>query len=136
MHELFGIPMNALLIYPAGRAGSSARADRGLAVRNPILVKLGTRNVGRRRGRSALIVVGLMLGTTIIAAALTTGDTMSHTIRQTAVRSLGNTDEVVSAKGLTDDIAGELGQATGVRYFDRRTPSSGWIARHRPWSTG
>ena len=52
-----------------------------LAVRNPILVKLGFRNASRRRGRSALIVVGLMLGTTIVAAALTTGDTMSHSIR-------------------------------------------------------
>ena len=51
-----------------------------------------------RRGRTALIVVGLMLGTTIVATALTTGDTMSHTIRGTAVRTLGQTDELVSAK--------------------------------------
>ena len=52
----------------------------------PCWFKLGVRNVGRRRGRTALIVVGLMLGTTIIATALTTGDTMSHTIRGAAVR--------------------------------------------------
>ena len=121
MHELFGIPMNALLIILLVGLGAALGLTAALAVRNPILVKLGTRNVGRRRGRSALIVVGLMLGTTIIAAALATGDTMSHTIRQTAVRSLGNTDEVVSAKGATDDIAGELGQATGVRYFPADT---------------
>ena len=121
MHELFGIPMDVLLIILLVGLGAALGLTAGLAVRNPILVKLGTRNVGRRRGRSALIVVGLMLGTTIIAAALATGDTMSHTIRQTAVRSLGNTDEVVSAKGATDDIAGELGQATGVRYFPADT---------------
>ena len=53
-----------------------------LALRNPVLVRLGVRNFGRRRGRTALIVLGLMLGTTIIAAALVTGDTMSHTIRR------------------------------------------------------
>ena len=69
------------------------------AARNRVLVKLGVRSVGRRRARSALIVVGLMLGTTIIAAALATGDTMSHTIRSTATHSLGETDEIVSAKG-------------------------------------
>ena len=39
-----------------------------------------------------------MLGTTIIAAALATGDTMSHTIRSAAVAALGRTDEVVVAR--------------------------------------
>ena len=92
-----------------------------LAVRNRVLVKLGVRNVGRRRARSALIVVGLMLGTTIIAAALATGDTMSHTIRSTAVQALGGTDEVVAAKGAVTDIPGELGDASGVGYFPQST---------------
>ena len=64
------------------RRSRSARSPPS-ALRNRILVKLAVRSVRRRRGRSALIVVGLMLGTTIIAAALTTGDTMSHTIRST-----------------------------------------------------
>ena len=84
----------------------------------PILVKLGVRNVGRRRGRTALIVVGLMLGTTIIATALTTGDTMSHTIRGTAVATLGQTDELVSARGTEISLGTGLGSATGIEYFD------------------
>jgi putative ABC transport system permease protein len=92
-----------------------------LALRNRVLLKLGVRNVGRRRARSALIVVGLMLGTTIIAAALATGDTMNHTIRSTAVSALGETDEVVSARGAVEDIPGELGQASGTGYFSERT---------------
>ena len=71
----------------------------------------------RGRGRTALIIVGLMLGTTIIAA-LTTGDTMSHTIRATSTKVLGETDEVISARGAAEDISGELGQATGTGYFD------------------
>ena len=119
MRELFGIPTGTLMLILLVGLGAGLGALSVLALRNPILVKLGTRNLSRRPGRTALIVVGLMLGTTIIAAALTTGDTMSHTIRQTAVRSLGETDEVVSAKGLTDDIPGELGQATGIHYFDQ-----------------
>jgi putative ABC transport system permease protein len=137
VHELFGIPMNALLIILLVGLGAALGLTAALAVRNPILVKLGTRNVGRRRGRSALIVVGLMLGTTIIAAALTTGDTMSHTIRQTAVRSLGNTDEVVSAKGATDDIAVSSARPPACAT-SWRTPSSGWSVRCAApaWSTG
>ena len=62
-----------------------------------------------------------MLGTTIIAAALATGDTMSHTIRATAVQALGGTDEVVAANGAVTDIPGELGQASGVGYFPAST---------------
>ncbi|MGH2931842.1 MAG: ABC transporter permease, partial [Gaiellaceae bacterium] len=89
-----------------------------LALRNRVLFKLGVRNMPRRRGRTALIIVGLMLGTTIIAAALTTGDTMSHTIRATSTKVLGETDEVISARGAAEDISGDLGQATGTGYFD------------------
>jgi putative ABC transport system permease protein len=59
-----------------------------------------------------------MLGTTIVAAALTTGDTMSHTIRSAAISQLGATDEIVSAEGATADVPGELGDATGIGYLD------------------
>ena len=59
-----------------------------------------------------------MLGTTIVATALTTGDTMSHTIRGMAVRTLGQTDELVSAKGTELSLGTGLGSATGVEYFD------------------
>jgi putative ABC transport system permease protein len=104
MKELFGIPVGTLLVV--------------LAIRNRVLVRLAVRSARRRPGRSALIVVGLMLGTTIIAAALTTGDTMNHTIRSTAVSALGTTDETVAAKGAVDDIPGALGSATGTGWFD------------------
>jgi putative ABC transport system permease protein len=118
MQELFGIPVDTLLIV-LGVALALALGIVGiLALRHPVLVKLGVRNLGRRRGRTALIVVGLMLGTTIVATALTTGDTMSHTIRGTAVRTLGQTDELVSAKGTELSLGTGLGSATGVEYFD------------------
>ena len=120
MNELFGIPVEGLLVVLLVAIGVAAGILVILALRNPILVRLGIRNAGRRRGRTALIVLGLMLGTTIVAAALTTGDTMSHTIRQTAVEALGETDVVVSAKGATADIPGELGAATGTGYFDQK----------------
>ena len=118
MNELFGIPLDTLLALLAVALATALAAIAALALRNRVLVRLGVRNFGRRRGRTTLIVVGLMLGTTIIAAALTTGDTMSHTIRSTAVEVLGQTDEVVTARGAVDDIPGDLGAATGQRWFD------------------
>jgi putative ABC transport system permease protein len=118
VNELFGIPLDTLLAILGVALVAAVGALAALAARNRVLVRLGVRNVGRRRGRTALIVVGLMLGTTIIAAALTTGDTVSRTIRTTAVEVLGQTDEVVTARGAVDDIPGELGAATGQRWFD------------------
>jgi putative ABC transport system permease protein len=117
MNELFGIPVDTLLVVLLVLLGAAAGLAVGLALRNPVLVKLGVRNVGRRRARTTLIVLGLMLGTAIIAAALATGDTMSHTIRSTTVQALGQTDELVSAKGADVQVGTALGAATGLRYF-------------------
>ncbi|HZE05647.1 MAG TPA: FtsX-like permease family protein, partial [Solirubrobacteraceae bacterium] len=87
-----------------------------LALRNRVFFRLGIRNAGRRRGRALLIVAGLMLATTIITASFATGDTMSSSIRSSAITALGRTDEVVGAKGLTASLAvGTAGTAT--RFF-------------------
>lgn len=119
MHELFGIPLGALVVVLAVAMAAALGTIAALAARHRVLVRLGVRNVGRRRSRTALIVVGLMLGTAIIAAALTTGDTMSHTIRSEAIAALGNTDELISARGAEVDVGAELGSATGVRYIEQ-----------------
>jgi putative ABC transport system permease protein len=121
MKEIFGIPADSLLVILLTGLGVALGVLGVLALRNRILVKLALRSVGRRRGRSALIVVGLMLGTTIIAAALTTGDTMSHTIRSTAVDTLGATDETIAPKGAADDIPGALGAASGTGWVSELT---------------
>jgi putative ABC transport system permease protein len=123
MKEVFGIPVGSLLVGLLVALGIAVGVLAALGVRNRVLVKLAVRSVGRRRGRSALIVIGLMLGTTIIAAALTTGDTMSHTIRSTAVATLGATDESIAPKGAVDDIPGALGAATGTGWIDESAVS-------------
>src|SRR5215211_9009817 len=112
MRELFGIPVDELLVGLVALTAAALGAVAVLAIRNPVLLRLGFRNATRRRGRTALIVLGLMLGTAIVSAALTTGDTMSHTIRSSAVTSLGETDEVVSPRSAEVDPQAQLGSAT------------------------
>src|SRR5689334_23393313 len=107
-------PLEIVLVFILAAALAAVGV---LALRDRVFLRLGVRNVRRRPGRSALIVVGLMLGTAIIAAALATGDTISHTIRSSAVTALGQTDEVVQAKGAKVDLEVQTGGATGVRYF-------------------
>jgi putative ABC transport system permease protein len=121
MREVFGVPIDTMLVILAVALVVALGLLGVLALRNRILLKLAVRNVGRRRGRSALIVVGLMLGTAIIAAALVTGDTMNNTIRTTAVATLGETDETIAARGAVDDIPGALGAATGTGWLAEET---------------
>jgi putative ABC transport system permease protein len=99
VQELFGIPMDSLATGLVVVLVACLAAIAVLAARNRILLTLAMRNMRRRRGRTVLIVVGLMLGTAIISAALSTGDTLSQTIRSTVVSSLGNADEIVSVEG-------------------------------------
>jgi putative ABC transport system permease protein len=119
VNELFGIPVDTLLVVLAVALVVAFATLGVLALRNRILLKLAVRSAARRPGRSALIVVGLMLGTAIIAAALTTGDTMNHTVRATAVDALGATDETLAPRGAIDDIPGALGAATGMGWIDQ-----------------
>ena len=54
------------------------------------------RNATRRPGQSLLIIMGLMLGTAIIASAFTIGDSVSYSIKSVATESLRNVDELVA----------------------------------------
>ena len=66
-----------------------------LAARNRIMLKMGLRPIPRRPGQTALIIMGVMLSTVIIAAAFGTADTLSHTIRNGAVEWLREIDELI-----------------------------------------
>ncbi|MBM31474.1 MAG: hypothetical protein CL764_01305 [Chloroflexi bacterium] len=79
------------------------------AFRRFILVKMGTRNIPRRKGQSILIIIGLMLSSIIIATSLGIGDTIRYSIRTVVFDSLGTADEVIQGPGK---------QQTGVEYFN------------------
>ncbi len=110
MEELFGIPMDQLLIGLLVLFGVGTAVMAVIALRNPVLFKTAVRNIPRRRTQTALIVLGLMLATLLFSAALATGDTISHSIRLGAVNELGLVDVTVS---------GEEDETTGQpAYFD------------------
>ena len=98
MQRLFGLPVESLAVVLEVTLAIVLGVIAVLALRNRIFFKLGIRNMTRRRGRSLVIVLGLMLATAIIASALSTGDTMASTIRSSVFRQLGATDELVSVK--------------------------------------
>jgi putative ABC transport system permease protein len=117
MQRLFGIPMGGLAVALAIGLGLVLGVSAALALRNRVLFRLGVRNLTRRRGRAALIVTGLMLGTTIIASALTTGDTMNRTVRSSVIEALGRTDELVSVRGTERSAGLDASTASSIDYF-------------------
>jgi putative ABC transport system permease protein len=116
MNELFGLPMNTLMWVFCISLVLIVAWSILLVIRQPVLVRIAARNIPRRLGRSMLIVLGLTLATTIIAAALATGDTVTHTARIGVLKTLGNTDEIISSRKETNiELTGE---AAELQYFD------------------
>jgi putative ABC transport system permease protein len=95
MEELFGISMDTLARDLLVAVGLILVALLVLGWRNRVMMRLGLRNIGRRRAQTTLIVFGLMLSTLIIAAAFGTGDSMTHSFRALALDDLGELDELI-----------------------------------------
>ena len=95
MEKLFGIPLPTLMMILSGIFLVTMLVVVGMALRNTVMLKLGLRPIARRPGMTALIIVGVMLSTIIMAAAFGTADTLSYSIRDIAVNGLRNIDEVI-----------------------------------------
>lgn len=118
MQELFGVEINAFMVGVLVLVVFTCAVLAVLVARNPVLVRLAARNANRRAGRSALIVLGLMLGTAIIASALSTGDATGASVRGTVLRALGTTDVMVLPKGIEPGAGFGGRTSTGDVSFD------------------
>src|SRR5579884_2605107 len=127
MQKVFGIPTGSLLVVLAVLLAAALAVVAVLALRNSIFVRLAFRSGARRRARTALIVVGLMLATTIVSAAFVTGDTMTTTIRSAVVYGAGDIDEIVQAKTPGFAAVAIAGGSTGNRWFSESVAN--YIAR-------
>ncbi|MFC4909552.1 ABC transporter permease [Actinomadura gamaensis] len=81
-----------------------------LVVFRPVLRRLAVRQVTRRPAELVLVVVGSLLGTALIVASLTVGDSLNRSVRQAAYDTLGPVDEYVRSPtaSLGDEAAFRL----------------------------
>ena len=107
MQTLFGIDTDVLMFVVLAAMVGILVALAFTALLNRVMFKIGVRNLPRRPAQTALIVVGLMLSTLIISAALGTGDTIYHSIRNSVVEGLGEIDEVLSMSDGPSDLRGD-----------------------------
>ncbi len=107
MQELFGISMASIMAVMLVLLFACLAVIAFIAWRRPVIFKLGIRNIPRRKAQTVLIVVGLMLSTLIIAAALGTGDTLNNSVSTAVYQQLGPVDEIVVASS-DGDGEGEI----------------------------
>ena len=108
MEKLFGIPLPVLMFILSGAFVATMLVVVGMALRNPVMFKMGIRPISRRPGMTALIIIGVMLSTIIISAAFGTADTLTYSIRDVGINGLGTIDElVVSARAQEGDRFGQ-----------------------------
>ncbi|HEY7488446.1 MAG TPA: FtsX-like permease family protein [Streptosporangiaceae bacterium] len=80
-----------------------------LLIFRPVLRRLALRQVTRRPAELVLVVAGSLLGTALIVASLTVGDSLDRSVRQTAYDTLGQVDEYVRSPSV------ELGDEAAFR---------------------
>jgi putative ABC transport system permease protein len=103
MDSLFGLSMNTIMIVLLALLAVSLSVIGYVILRNRIVFLMGVRSIPRRMAQTVLIVIGLMLSTLIISAALTTGDTVDHSITDQSYTLMGHIDETVMPPSLRDD---------------------------------
>ncbi len=102
METLFGLKMQYLAVGLTATLLILIFAIALIAIRNRFLIKLSLRNIPRRRTQSVLIIVGLMLSSTIVAASLAIGDTITASIRNAVLDGIGDIDIRVTKPVLGD----------------------------------
>ena len=126
MEELFGLSMNWIMAGLLALLAPSLLLVSFMAWRNPVILKLGLRNIPRRKAQTALIIVGVMISTLIMAAAFGTGDTINFSIRSQAIDALGPIDEiVVSARTSSEDRFGSNPYFSYARFLEVESQLSG-----------
>ena len=73
--------------------GLIALVSAVIALRNRLSFRLAVRNVRRGRGRTVLLILGLLVGTTIVSGSLIIGDTVNAVDVHFTYIALGHVDE-------------------------------------------
>ena len=111
MESLFGASIDLLYKVFAAVSCLALLSIIFVAISNRMMLRLGVRNVTKTPLQSVLIVIGLMLSTTIIAASLGVGDTVTHSIRKVVLDSSLYVDEVIKPKGSDYNVGAYISQS-------------------------
>ncbi|MQF69173.1 FtsX-like permease family protein [SAR202 cluster bacterium AD-804-J14_MRT_500m] len=104
MDYLFGLSMDHLMVSTFLIFLAIMLVVGFFAIKNRVMVRLGLRNIPRRRSQTVLIIIGSMLSAMLIASAFTVGDTLDFSIKSEGIKFLGNIDEVLTSTDESDSF--------------------------------
>ena len=107
MDELFGLPTIQLMWIVVAIAAVAAAVIAFIFFKRPILVRMGLRNIPRRRAQTVLVTMGLTLATIIVTIAFSTGDSLAVSIRNLALDSLERIDHFIAAEEVDVDATND-----------------------------
>ncbi len=107
MDNLFGVPLNSIMVALLILLAGAFAVIAWIGVRHMLLVRMGLRNAIRRPAQTVLIVVGLMLSTLIISAAFSTGDTVGYSVTNQIYGTLQGVDYILGFDSESDAVTRE-----------------------------
>ncbi len=106
MEELFGLPTIQLMWIVVAIVGVAAAVIAFIFLKRPILVRMGLRNLPRRRAQTVLVTMGLTLATIIVTIAFSTGDSLAVSIRNLAFDGLQRIDHFITVDDAATSVDG------------------------------
>ena len=96
MNNIFGADINDIALGVGIAVAVVMAVLVFFTLRRPLVVKMGLRNIPRRRAQTVLIVFGLTLATIIVAMSFVTGDTLAISVREAALDNQRRIDHAIS----------------------------------------
>ena len=105
MTDIYGADINHITLGVVIAVAVVLGVVVAFALRRPLVVKMGLRNIPRRRAQTLLIIFGLTLATIIVTMAFSTGDTLSISIRDDSLETTGRIDLGINYNEVAFDLA-------------------------------
>src|SRR5215472_2179099 len=90
------VSATTLALVLAGLLGGVLFIIGGLGVMNPIILRMGLRNMFRRPSQTLILLCGLVLSTMVITTSFGLVDSFSDSVLTSRLAAMGNVDESVS----------------------------------------
>ncbi|GHO72569.1 hypothetical protein KSD_03400 [Ktedonobacter sp. SOSP1-85] len=96
--DLFGLSATNQALLLAVLVGGSLLILAGLSVNNPLLWRMGVRNIVRHRAQTLIMLAGLLLSSIFLTVSFGLPDSLYHSMAADRLLKVGDVDESVSGQ--------------------------------------
>lgn len=115
---LFGLSATIQALLLAALVGGAVLLLVGVSVNNPLLWRMGVRNMRRRRAQTLVMLCGLLLSSIFLTVSFGLQDSFSHSIAADRLTKVGAVDEAVTGpftQAQVDSLLAQIRQQVSVQ---------------------